>query len=158
MCPSGSCLSPHSGCTASALWETRGHGLVEPTRYTVRATASFHFSSPSETTGRKWTDQIVYIFKVGSVCIPWLPPHSRIPGCLRIKETGVKKKKSRHHISSFQIILWAGYFLNDYFTPNMQHVMEKVCLLSLIETQLWATTKGLVLSFKSVESQTYFYK
>lgn len=22
MCPSGSCLSPHSGCTASALWET----------------------------------------------------------------------------------------------------------------------------------------
>lgn len=87
------------------------------------------------------------------MCIPRLPPHSRIPGCLRIKETSVKKKKkSRHPISSFQMILWAGYFLDDYFTPNMQRVMEKVCLLSLIEVQLWVTTKGLVLSFKSAES------
>lgn len=50
------------------------------------------------------------------------------------------------------MILWAGYFLDDYFTPNMQCVMEKVCLLSLIEVQLWVTTKGLVLSFKSAES------
>ena len=144
-------LRIHSFC---ALRDLRAHGLIEPTRYTFGATASFRFSSPSETTGRKWTVRIVYIFKVGSVCIPRLPPHSRVPGCLRIKETCVKKKKkkSRHPISSFQIILRAGYFLNDYFTPNMQRVMEKVCLLSLIEAQLWVTTKGLVLSFKSVES------
>lgn len=34
----------------------------------------------------------------------------------------------------------------------MQRVMEKVGLLSLIEAQLWVTMRGLVLSFKSLES------